>query len=284
MHYVIGDIHGCYHEMISLIHKIKKRDQAPIIYFLGDFIDRGKYVWDVLQWMLENITPDGPYRCLRGNHEEYVIEWYSDWLMWYKNPIYTMPETGFDFSRWADAADYLHPHKLEPIINFFASLPLETVLDIKIINNQKIRYHLAHAYPSFGRKFSKEYEYKEFVLCNRKLENNAYNDDVAVIGHTPTIFYKSSRPGLIDYMHNVINVDGGAVFQNENRYYPCMLCAICLETLEEIYCDSIEKRIKMANPTQGDEEISDIIEKYHNKYLSTESKYRMELLKKYGLD
>lgn len=280
MHYVIGDVHGCYHEMLSLINKIEERDSSPVIYFLGDFIDRGKYVWDVFEWTRENITPNGRYRSLRGNHEEYVIEWYKEWCCWYRNPMYSMPETSYDFSKWLDAADYLYPKKLETIIEFFNSLSLEETLDIETINGRKIRYRLAHAWSSFGNKFSNYSEYADAVLLSRNLDGNIFNDDIVVFGHTPTPAYKSCRPGLIDYMHNAINLDGGAVFQNANRFYPCMLCAVCLETLEEIYCDSIENRIRMANSSQSDETIENIIQKYRDKYLKDEPIYRVELLKR----
>ena len=36
MHYVIGDVHGCYDEMIALLNKIEARDSEAIIYFVGD--------------------------------------------------------------------------------------------------------------------------------------------------------------------------------------------------------------------------------------------------------
>ena len=59
MHYVIGDIHGCYQDMIALLNKIESQDQDAQIIFVGDFIDRGPDVDKVLDWSLENITLDG---------------------------------------------------------------------------------------------------------------------------------------------------------------------------------------------------------------------------------
>ena len=41
MHYVIGDIHGCYQDMMALLNKIESQDQDAQIIFVGDFIDRG---------------------------------------------------------------------------------------------------------------------------------------------------------------------------------------------------------------------------------------------------
>ena len=69
MHYVIGDIHGCYQDMIALLNKIESQDQDAQIIFVGDFIDRGPDVDKVLDWSLENITLDGKY-------EEITSRWY----------------------------------------------------------------------------------------------------------------------------------------------------------------------------------------------------------------
>lgn len=71
MHYVIGDIHGCYQDMIALLNKIESQDQDAQIIFVGNFIDRGPDVDKVLEWCLENIKLDGKYRAVRGNHEDY---------------------------------------------------------------------------------------------------------------------------------------------------------------------------------------------------------------------
>lgn len=55
--------------------------------------------------------------------------------------------------------------------------------------------------------------------------------------------WDEDRPGLIGYRHNDIDVDGGCCFHKGFPNYPCMLCGICLETLEEIYPYSIEDRL-----------------------------------------
>ena len=81
MHYVIGDIHGCYQDMIASLNKIESQDQDAQIIFVGDFIDRGPDVDKVLDWSLENITLDGKYRAVRGNHEQMVLEWYKEFMV-----------------------------------------------------------------------------------------------------------------------------------------------------------------------------------------------------------
>ena len=82
MHYVIGDVHGCYDEMMALLEKIEQMDEDAKIIFVGDFVDRGPKVDKVLNWCMEHITPDGKYQAVRGNHEQMILEWYMEWLEW----------------------------------------------------------------------------------------------------------------------------------------------------------------------------------------------------------
>ena len=92
MHYVIGDIHGCYQDMMALLNKIESQDQDAQIIFVGDFIDRGPDVDKVLDWCLENITLDGKYKAVRGNHEQMAIEWYKEFMDWYDDAGSYSPE------------------------------------------------------------------------------------------------------------------------------------------------------------------------------------------------
>ena len=77
MHYVIGDVHGCYTELMSLLDKIESQDAEAQIIFVGDWVDRGSEQKQVLDWMMEHITEDGKYQSVRGNHDEEAWEWYK---------------------------------------------------------------------------------------------------------------------------------------------------------------------------------------------------------------
>jgi serine/threonine protein phosphatase 1 len=65
---VIGDVHGHYDALITLLETIvpKSEDQ---IYFLGDLIDRGPKSAQVVDFVIENNYP-----CLLGNHEEMLLD------------------------------------------------------------------------------------------------------------------------------------------------------------------------------------------------------------------
>lgn len=63
MHYVIGDVHGCYDELATLLTIIEKRDRSAQFILLGDLIDRGPKVWEVLYWAQRHISQNGRASC-----------------------------------------------------------------------------------------------------------------------------------------------------------------------------------------------------------------------------
>lgn len=289
MHYVIGDVHGCFDEMTALVNKIEEKDKDAVIIFVGDFIDRGPKVWDTLEWMRAYITDDGKYQCILGNHEQMVIEWYEqEWIHWWSEKQ-TMPKgqpmripaprTTYDFYKQCKNMNYLYPPKLEPIIRFFKSLPIKKRLDIN-----GIEYTIVHAWiPPKHIKLDPWAEV-QYVTSHRHKGGNLLGKEVVVHGHTPTVLTDdmNSRgvvPGMISYDVFEINVDGGCVF-NKYEPYPCMLCAICLETLEEIYCCSLEERFLEKDGIAKDiEEAYTEAENYREAFFR-EIPYRREILEK----
>jgi len=84
----IGDIHGCIHTLDKLINEIEKRHSDVTYLSLGDIIDRGSGVCDVMRLFME-LKDAGRLEFVRGNHEDVLIDFaeetgdydYSNWLM-----------------------------------------------------------------------------------------------------------------------------------------------------------------------------------------------------------
>ena len=70
---VIGDIHGCYDALMSLIGKDGIRDDTFYV-FVGDYLDRGLQNKEVLVWLLENYHHKNVL-LLEGNHERHLRQW-----------------------------------------------------------------------------------------------------------------------------------------------------------------------------------------------------------------
>lgn len=92
--YAIGDVHGCYLLLRSLLAQIvadaggRARGRRPIILLLGDLIDRGPHAAQVVEaanWLLR--LPTFEVRLLMGNHERAMLDFIerpaesSEWLL-----------------------------------------------------------------------------------------------------------------------------------------------------------------------------------------------------------
>ena len=275
MHYCIGDVHGCCDEMLSLLEKIEKQDRNARFIFIGDFVDRGEKVWETIEWAMENVTRDGKYQSVQGNHEQMVLQWYVSFCEWYKTkPNQTPPpEPNYDFMDCAKAKNKLNPTDLKPIMDFFSSLPLHKVISVPGKEGKPVTYDIVHAWYDYDEPEDSKQQYLD-NLWRRETDGNFESDHVIIHGHTPTLstFYlehEHSAPGMIIYRKNAINIDGGCVFNRQVDNLPGLLCGICLETLEEFYSPTLKDRLSLTERLA-----------YLKKYRSKSNPYRDELTKR----
>lgn len=69
-HYVIGDVQGCYDELIKLCSKIKFNPKKDTLIFAGDLVNRGPKSLEVLNFCLENKKS---IKAVLGNHDFYLL-------------------------------------------------------------------------------------------------------------------------------------------------------------------------------------------------------------------
>lgn len=249
MHYVIGDIHGCFDELMRLLNKIEDKDSEARFFFLGDFIDRGPKVWETLEWMMDHITLGGKYQSVIGNHEYMVCQWYNRYYypLYRKGELEYCPDTTYDFKEQLEAHTDFSVEAISKIVDFFETLPTE--IDFQCEENG-IDFKIVHGFivDREEQEYSDE-AYRESVVWKRNYWGNS-GEEVIVHGHTPTFvedyWLRSNgldRKGMIGYRRNAINLDGGCVFHS-NVMHPCFLCGICLETLEEFYDADFNEKLR----------------------------------------
>lgn len=90
--YAIGDVHGCFDEMVRLLMLIENDHKSRpakdcIIVFLGDLIDRGPHSSRVVEYLIKTPPRFASVYCLLGNHEEMFLrilkgeaDLIEDWL------------------------------------------------------------------------------------------------------------------------------------------------------------------------------------------------------------
>lgn len=73
MKYVMSDIHGDFKKYIEMLELINFKEEDEL-YILGDIFDRG----DNPLGILEHIQKHKNIHLIKGNHEQFFIEWYED--------------------------------------------------------------------------------------------------------------------------------------------------------------------------------------------------------------
>lgn len=250
--YAVGDIHGCYDQWMELKNRIEKDDGNAKFILVGDIIDRGPKTIEMINWAKENITSDGKYQMVLGNHEHEKILWWDLELI----PIarecqYNGVELTLDMvyaDRYGFSEQFtkngLGVKECREAISWFRTLPFYK--DI-VVNNQ--RFLIAHANIPYSiinedNTLKTELDKKsiDFILWDRDPYNFEKIRDVILInGHTPTIipeafpYYITSDEyfGKIFRLPNRYNIDCGAVFKGQVK--EANLAALRLDDLKEIY-------------------------------------------------
>lgn len=73
--FAIGDIHGRFDLLCKALAHIESQPGPATVIFLGDYIDRGPQSAAVVEALMAGPKRDGDtWVCLRGNHEEMMLE------------------------------------------------------------------------------------------------------------------------------------------------------------------------------------------------------------------
>lgn len=239
MHYIIGDVHGCYDEFIALRNKIEKQDPMFDITLVGDIIDRGDQSWFMIQWALKNIPNSMKYHCVLGNHEDMIIQWYQNEIRRGSKYLEDCIPARYGFNCYIDdkSGAKTSMKSIGEIVRLFQSFPLYRVIKIKDNNKCIHKYVISHAdVPLKLDGTIDDSASKDRFIWSREhlyqFDVDNLSDYILIHGHTPTYencMYSEAQQGKIGYKPNCINVDTGCVFNGKH------LGAICLETMEEMY-------------------------------------------------
>src|SRR4051812_14580301 len=86
--FVIGDIHARRAQLQGLLEMLPRDEAADTLVFLGDLIDRGMDAPGVVSDVLD-LTRGNPERviCLRGNHEQMLLDFLDDGASIWLSPV-----------------------------------------------------------------------------------------------------------------------------------------------------------------------------------------------------
>lgn len=223
MNWIIGDVHGCYYTLLSLIRKIKRKDKHPTFIFVGDYCDRGKHSKEVINYLIhlqkkENVV------CVRGNHDDvidYLINNHalgqmSEWVVGFPTPEkvvawfcyhgldLTLRSYGVDIrttgpygqTNYAEAAQEFKETIPEHHKDFFKNLPLFWESD---------SHFVCHGFFDPGKelprslKFIRSEQYEEMMWGRFRIIEQCKWDKIGVFGHTPyTSMLKLDKVRVVD--------------------------------------------------------------------------------------
>lgn len=231
MVYIISDIHGCYHEFLKLLEKIRFTDR-DILYILGDVVDRGPEPIRLLQDLMgrSNVYP------ILGNHDYMALVVLS---RFYGASAEGKPtsEDLINYVNWSrnggavTAGQFrgLSAKEQQAVLDYLGRFSLYGE-----IRAGKRRYVLVHG---DIRGFSEErelgsYDCEDLIFYRADYGRRYYKDEntFLVTGHTPTIVIREDGLPLVYRQHGHIAIDCGCVYGGK-------LAAYCLNTDTVYYED-----------------------------------------------
>lgn len=211
--YAVGDVHGRHDLLIKLFAQIEADareapEQQCELIFLGDYIDRGLYVRQTLDWLIEfpQRAESKNFRltCLRGNHEELLLKFLKDpdsGQVWLENGAYeTLLSFGLKLSSprpkpetFKHLSEQLHSKLEGKYLKFLSERGLaRTVGD----------YFFCHAGIDPDRPIKSQQSQSLLWIRDRFLQSDKKFEKIIVHGH--------SISALPDVRPNRIGIDTGA--------------------------------------------------------------------------
>ena len=232
MTYVIGDVHGSFNTLKSLMNNFSTTDTIILV---GDLIDRGWSSRQTVKYVREK-----EYKTILGNHELMMINYGSLFLKNYPNDI-DCDELFF----WLDSGgkETLYSYELIELVNdkiicskdsqylddFISDLNWMKTLPLYLEVEQKINdKNIVISHSCISNVWDKRYDdnFKEmlekFILWDREIPEKNY-EIFNIFGHT-----KVKHAVIHD---NYINIDTGCY---SVHYKYGKLTALCLENQEII--------------------------------------------------
>ncbi|MFQ0946296.1 metallophosphoesterase [Escherichia coli] len=192
--WVVGDLHGCYTRLMSVLHRVDFDPAQDLLISVGDLIDRGTENVECLE-----LLQMPWFRAVMGNHERLMIDALSpdgnvnNWLM-NGGQWFFMLDTDQEILAWA-------------LVELVKRLPY-----IIELNTGQETIVIAHAdYPDNEYQFGKEVPLFNVVWARERISDSM--DDIGgeisgadrfIFGHTPV---KSPKT-----FWNQQYIDTGAVF------------------------------------------------------------------------
>jgi serine/threonine protein phosphatase 1 len=191
--YAVGDVHGQYHLLESLLARIHADAELPnydrrILVFVGDYVDRGPSS----RLVVERVATGFPLFetvALKGNHEQMLLDFVADAELW---PVYRRLGGAETLLSYGVERDLLFGANVAASVvrdAFLAALP-QTHLDFLrslSLSYDCGDYHFVHAGVRPGVPLDRQTEADRLWIRDQFLTaGDVFGGRMIVHGHTPT--------------------------------------------------------------------------------------------------
>jgi serine/threonine protein phosphatase 1 len=192
---IIGDIHGHYDALISLLEAIAPTSDDRL-YFLGDLIDRGPQSAKVVDFVFKN-----NYKCLLGNHEQMLLDALGNGQI-----VNNLLQAWLYSGGYATLVSY-NNNIPQDHLDWMKTLP--TYLDLGDI-------WLVHAgvHPHMPIEAQTT---EQFCWIRDEFHSTTqpyFTDKLIITGHTITFTFPGVQPGQLVSGAGWLDIDTGAYHQN----------------------------------------------------------------------
>ena len=196
--YFVGDIHGCYEQLMEALVKIKFNANTDRLISVGDLVDRGS---DSVKCL--NLLKELWFHAVSGNHEDMMIKSFRrEW------PTHNYIQNG---GKWFFHLPYEEQVQLVLLADTKMTLVIEVEADIGVIG-------VIHANaPDNWQKYHRLNDDEDFfddalvedtIWGRRRIYGNQSGRvkgiDYVVVGHTPVNY--------VIALDNIVYIDTGAVY------------------------------------------------------------------------
>lgn len=187
---VIGDVHGHYDTLISLLDAIAPNSDDEI-YFLGDLIDRGPQSAKVVSFVMEN-----SYSCLLGNHEHMLLG--------------VLGEGDIDYNQ---LQGWLYSGGYATLLSYDHQIPQEHINWMKTLPNYLDLGDIWLVHGGVHPTIPLENQTSENFCWIRdefhRISQPYFEDKLIIIGHTITFTFPGVSPGKVVSGSGWLDIDTG---------------------------------------------------------------------------
>lgn len=195
----IGDIHGCFDELESLLKVIGPLADDDTLIFIGDYIDRGTKSCEVVSLVRElKEKYNEQVRLLRGNHEDMMFDYFG------------LPASmKYDEGLWLDWNG-----GIETIKSFkFCGEDIKKAAQW-LADNTELKVKTGNAiYVHAGLFKARKTPPSQMLWMREELFYEGKQSKLLVVGHTQVKLIGARSAPLFLEKINVIDIDNGCVYR-----------------------------------------------------------------------